>query len=76
MRSREVLALLAEAERKHALEREAWASERSYLLDRIMTLADKPMPEPWVAPPEPEEEDVVDPHTDDFLDELAPLRQR
>lgn len=62
MRTSQVLALLAEQERKFDRERQAFREERERLLDRIMLLADKPLPlnwEPtaWEAP----DPDLVDP---------------
>lgn len=76
MRTSKVLALLADAERKHALERAEWASERQHLLDRIMTLADKPPLEPFVVKEVEIDEDIVDPDAFYDLDNFAPVRER
>lgn len=60
MRAGKVLALLAEQERKFDRERAVWRDERERLLDRLMTMADKPMPEAFV-PRKTVEQDVFDP---------------
>ena len=60
MRTKQALALLAEQERKFDRERALWHDERERLLDRIMHLADRPMPDPYEKPPLRVSTDVVD----------------
>lgn len=61
MRAREVRRLLAEQRHEFNQERLAWIEERGVLLDRIMLLADRPMPGPDLPFTERVPVDVFDP---------------
>ena len=75
MRTSKALALLAEAERRHDRERVSLTEERQRLLDRIMVLAERPMP--YAAPfteREPAPDVVWPEEIDDHDDFLPPAR--
>lgn len=73
MRTSKVFALLVGQERQFDRERAAWRDERERLLDRIMHLAERPMPEAYTPPGPPDEIDFVDPAAELGDDLFLPL---